>query len=173
MGEGGFKINNMSHVPAVSLPCGHAVWNGSIDLAFSPYVVLGDSVLDQLRMGVHFTHNQGQKAAHDVQGNALLADFACMHPECCPCSYRFRMGQCIQYNGPLPGQYGLAAKPPDSALSGERAHLDCHKEAYPKSPWLDIPNLTPNVLMECLLGAVTSHSSWPKAIMHFAIAFWH
>ena len=80
MGEDGSKINDMSHAPALSLPCGQVVWNGSIDLAVSPYTVLGDSVIDQMRMGIGLIHTQEHKAAHDAQGSALPADLACMHP---------------------------------------------------------------------------------------------
>ena len=63
IGQDGFQVTIISNGSSLSLQWGSAVYNGFLDLAVAPDGVLGQSILDQMHIGIDIKHTDAQKAA--------------------------------------------------------------------------------------------------------------
>ena len=64
IGKGGFQVAIVSNNNALALEVGHRVFKGFLDLAIAPHASMGNSIIQQMRLGLELKHTEGQKLAH-------------------------------------------------------------------------------------------------------------
>ena len=62
--KGGFQVAIVSNNNPLALDVGRRVFKGFLDLAIAPHASMGNSIIQQMRIGLELKHTGEQKLAH-------------------------------------------------------------------------------------------------------------